>query len=197
MWGRKSPIEEYLDKHPDSTLREYNEYVKEEERKRHQEKVDSDNRHKALLKSYIGKCFKIDFNGMSTMFFRLTSDPTDPRSSRIEEDAYSVYIDSSKVHMELEKKRYINVMWLPGQEEWYGNSHKVFQISEEDFNKVVEKYNEMVKVAKEIKATQQLGQWRNLQYLIWQRQESTFQKENRKSDNGFQKMSLMLKQLED
>lgn len=30
MWGRKSPIEEYLDKHPDSTLREYNEYVKEE-----------------------------------------------------------------------------------------------------------------------------------------------------------------------
>lgn len=38
--GRKSPIEEYLDKHPDSTLREYNEYVKEEERKRHQEKVD-------------------------------------------------------------------------------------------------------------------------------------------------------------
>lgn len=129
------------------------EYVKEEERKRHQEKVDSDNRHKALLKSYIGKCFKIDFNGMSTMFFRLTSDPTDPRSSRIEEDAYSVYIDSSKVHMELEKKRYINVMWLPGQEEWYGNSHKVFQISEEDFNKVVEKYNEMVKVAKEIKAT--------------------------------------------
>lgn len=79
MWGRKSPIEEYLDKHPDSTLREYNEYVKEEELKRHQEKVDSDNRHKALLKSYIGKCFKIDFNGMSTMFFRLTSDPTDPR----------------------------------------------------------------------------------------------------------------------
>lgn len=68
MWGRKSPIEEYLDKHPDSTLREYNEYVKEEERKRHQEKVDSDNRHKALLKSYIEKCFKIDFNGMSTMF---------------------------------------------------------------------------------------------------------------------------------
>lgn len=118
-------------------------------RKRHQEKVD--NRHKALLKSYIGKCFKIDFNGMSTMFFRLT--PTDPRSSRIEEDAYSVYIDSSKVHMELEKKRYINIMWLSGQEERYGNSHKVFQISEEDFNKVVEKYNEMVKVAKEIKAT--------------------------------------------
>lgn len=59
----------------------------------------------------------------------------------------------SKVHMELEKKRYINITWLPGQEEWYGNSHKVFQISEEDFNKVVEKYNEMVKVAKEIKAT--------------------------------------------
>lgn len=54
---------------------------------------------------------------------------------------------------EIEKKRYINITWLPGQEEWYGNSHKVFQISEEDFNKVVEKYNEMVKVAKEIKAT--------------------------------------------
>lgn len=46
MWGRKSLIEEYLDKYPDSSLREYNEYVKEEERKRHQEKVDSDNRHK-------------------------------------------------------------------------------------------------------------------------------------------------------
>lgn len=43
------------------------------------------------------------------MFFRLTSDP---RSSRIEEDAYSVYIDSSRVHMELEKKRYINITWL-------------------------------------------------------------------------------------
>lgn len=42
MWGRKSLIEEYLDKYPDSSLREYNEYVKEEERKRHQEKVDSD-----------------------------------------------------------------------------------------------------------------------------------------------------------
>ena len=90
-------------------------------------------------------------------FFRLTSDPTDPRSSRIEEDAYSVYIDSSKVHMELEKKRYINITWLPGQEEWYGNSHKVFQISEEDFNKVVEKYNEMVKVAKEIKQPNSWG----------------------------------------
>lgn len=62
MWGRKSLIEEYLDKYPDSSLREYNEYVKEEERKRHQEKVDSDNRHKALLKSYIGKCFKIDWH---------------------------------------------------------------------------------------------------------------------------------------
>lgn len=42
------------------------------------------------------------------MFFRLTSDP---RSSRIEEDAYSVYIDSSKVHMELEKKRYNVASW--------------------------------------------------------------------------------------
>lgn len=152
MWGRKSPIEEYLDKHPDSTLREYNEYVKEEERKRRQEKVDSDNRHEALLKSYIGKCFKIDFNNMSTMFFRLTSDPTNLPNRDLKEDSYSGYIDSSKVRMELEKKRYINIMWLPGQKEWYGNTHKVSQISEEDFNKVVEKYNEMVGFAKEIKA---------------------------------------------
>ena len=48
MWGRKSPIEEYLDKHPDSSLREYNEYVKEEERKRHQEKVDIKHYLKAI-----------------------------------------------------------------------------------------------------------------------------------------------------
>lgn len=45
MWGRKSPIEEYLDKHPDSTLREYNEYVKEEELKRHHiNGISNDNR---------------------------------------------------------------------------------------------------------------------------------------------------------
>jgi hypothetical protein len=153
MWSRESPMKEYARKHPGCSLQEYCEYldnIAREEAERRRLKEEENNQ---LLKSFEGKCFKIDFNGMSTMFFRLTSDPTDPRSSRIEEDAYSVYIDSSKVHMELEKKRYIDVMWLPGQEEWYGNSHKVFQISEEDFNKVVEKYNEMVKVAKEIKAT--------------------------------------------
>lgn len=88
-------------------------------RKRHQEKVD---RHKALLKAIQESVSR----QTSMVCQQCFSDPTDPRSSRIEEDAYSVYIDSSKVHMELEKKRYINVMWLPGQEEWYGNSHKVF-----------------------------------------------------------------------
>lgn len=69
------------------------------------------------------------------------------------------YEVGTKESRKLERKWFKNIyhkilFHIPlTEEEWYGNSHKVFQISEEDFNKVVEKYNEMVKVAKEIKAT--------------------------------------------
>ena len=149
-WNRRTPEEVYLDSHPNSTLKEYIDYLSDKKEKARLESIESEKRHKELLDSYVGKCFKIDFNGNSFIYFKLTQ----PISSSFRETVYGVYSDSNKTYMEIEKDRYINIQWLPFQQEWYGTpSVKSSIISEESFNKIVSICNNMSMLIKEIKDT--------------------------------------------
>ena len=153
MNWRISPEEIYLKNHPNSTLKEYIDYLKEEKLKRDQELKESEQKHKELLASYIDKCFKVNFNGQSVLYFKLIADLNNMISRRhVLLPAYEVYISSDKVSMEFEPKRYINMMWFPNQEEWFGrNNNTVTIISEESYNEIVSIYENMIETAEKIK----------------------------------------------
>lgn len=147
-WDKSTPEEKYLDSHPDSTLKEYIDYLNDKKEKARLERIDSEKRHRELLDSYVGKCFKIDFNGNSFIYFKLTQSV----SNNFKETVYGVYSDSNRTYMEIEKERFINIRWLPFQQEWYGTpSVNSSIISEESFNNIIKIYENLVDTAKEIK----------------------------------------------
>lgn len=154
MNWRISPEEIYLENHPNSTLKEYIDYLHLEELKRSQELEESSRRHKELLASYIGKCFKIDFNGQSVIYFKLVTDLDNLISGgHAYLPTYEVYISSDKISMGFEPKRFINLMWFPNQECWYGrNNNKATIISEESYNKIVSIYENVIEAAEEVKS---------------------------------------------
>lgn len=153
MNWRTRPEERYLETHPNSTLKEYIDYLDAKELQRQQELKESEKKHEELLASYIGKCFKMDFNGQSVLYFKLITDLNTLISKRhVLLPAYEVYISSDKVSMEFEPKRYINMMWFPNQEEWFGrNNDTVTIISEKSYNEIVSIYKNMVETAKKVK----------------------------------------------
>lgn len=153
MNWRMRPEERYLETHPNSTLKEYVDYLDAKELQRQQELKESAKKHEELLASYIGKCFKIDFNGQSVLYFKLITDLNTLISRKhVLLPTYKVYISSDMVSMEFEPKRYINIMWFPNQEEWFGrNTNTVTIISEESYNEIVSIYKNMVETAKKVK----------------------------------------------
>lgn len=147
-WNNKTPEEKYLDNHPDSSLKEYVDYLKEEKKKARLLNEESEKKHRELLDSYVGKCFKVDFNGRSIMYFKLTTSVS--KDTRV--TAYEIYKDVDKSYMSMERNRYINVIWLPNQEEWYKDNYIKSSsiISEESFNEIVSIYENLDKAIKDL-----------------------------------------------
>lgn len=149
FWNKKSEEEQYLETHPDSTLKEYIDFLKEEQKKKKLFLDESKKRHEELLNSYIGKCFKVNFNGSCVIYFKITT----PITQNTLVTSYELYTDKDRTYMSLDTNRYINERWLPNQEEWYSSSYVQSSsiISEESFNKIVSMYENMVESVKEIK----------------------------------------------
>ena len=85
MWSRESAMKEYARKHPGCSLQENSEYldnIAREEAERRRRKEEENNQ---LLKSFEGKCFKINFNRQSFGYVKRTKDTTALREA-VKED---------------------------------------------------------------------------------------------------------------
>lgn len=141
------PEERYAREHPGCSLDDYckylNEIKKAEEDRKRQEKEE----HDKLLQSFIGKAFRVKFNGESFGYFKITEDIVTSLEHCFHEDFYSVFIKGSKIFsIGFENKRIINKSWLPGQQ------YAICElIPDEIFDKIVEYYEELQITANKIR----------------------------------------------
>lgn len=148
MWYREGSMEEYARKYPGCSLKEYCNYLKKVAEAESEVKRLKEEENNNLLKSFEGKCFRIDFNRSCIGYFKITKDIT--ASREIKEDFYEVYIGDEIIKVCFAKKRFINRQWLPEQ----GGGQKCEIISEEIFNKIVKYYQGMCDMAEKIKDMQ-------------------------------------------
>lgn len=110
-----------------------------------------DEENERILKSYVGKCFRIDFNGQSFMYFRLSKEFGN--HTTVNEDCYEVYISSNEIRISYSKQRAVNVYWVFPKDPYYSNSvRKCEMISDETFDKIRNYYEEMINMAPKIKS---------------------------------------------
>lgn len=150
MWN-ENPMKKYASEHPGCTLEDYCNYLDEIEQKRREEKKKEEKQKEEALKSFTNKCFKLNFNGDSILFFKITKDITTLRES-LKVDAYQVYENRHDVSMSFEAGRIINPLWLPNQSVHSGIRYCNI-IPEEVFNNIVKNFEDMkekVRAMKEI-----------------------------------------------
>lgn len=148
MWN-ENPMKKYAKEHPSCTLKEYCDYLDEVEQKRKEELKREQEEKQEILRSFTNKCFKLNFNGNSILYFKITKDITTLRNG-LTVDAYQIYEDKCKMSMSFEAGRIINISWLPDQSVHAGiRSCNI--ISEEVFNKIVENFEDMKKKVREMK----------------------------------------------
>lgn len=142
-------IKDYLLKHPEASLKEYWEYenMKEKEKK----DAESQRLDKCIewYKALEGRYFLMDFNGNSKMALKVTKWPdTEYRNT------YCCYnISLNPAHIDKEVNRDVNRYWFKNPyETYYGqNIGSCKEISEEEFNDIVEKCNQIEELTKSIK----------------------------------------------
>lgn len=148
-------IGQYLKEYPNALLKDYFNYLEKENERKSQEEKDSKARREKLLKSYTGKCFRLDFNNESTIFFKLDKE-IDLNYRCVGIDAYSIFIydlDNTRFNLGFEKNRVLNIKHFPNQEEWNDGYHypPARIISEESFNEIVKYYETVAEITNTIK----------------------------------------------
>lgn len=141
---------EYLNKHPEATLKEYLDYVEAEDKAKNDAIAEREKKYKEWFESKIGSYFLIDFNGNSKMVFELAYSPNFGRSTKnlVAKTSYEWFKDSINVKLSIEKNRHINALWLPNP---YTNSpsltlgvnKEVYELTKEEFDEYVSIFNEM------------------------------------------------------
>lgn len=148
MWN-ENPMKVYAKKHPGCSLQEYCDYLDREEQERRDTKRREEEKREELLKSYVGKCFRINFNGQAFIYFRLTK--KFGNSYRVHEDCYEVYIDSKETRVIYSKQRMLNIAWFPGNILYDRSGVECQIIPDEVFENICNYYKEMVNVAPKIR----------------------------------------------
>ena len=148
MWN-ENPMKVYAKKHPGCSLQEYCDYLDREEQERRDTKRREEEKREELFKSYVGKCFRINFNNYSFMYFQLTKEFGN--SCMVNEDCYEVYIDSEETRITYSKQRMLNIAWFPGNMLYDRSVIDCSIIPDEAFEKIRNYYREMVNIAPKIK----------------------------------------------
>ena len=135
--GQRFDIEiltDFLKKYPNATLEEgvneYNRLVAKEK----QEQIEKEIAEQKYFESLIGKCFTIDFNGYSKMFFKVKEIGT---NCILTEQTYDIYKKGDNIKIET-NDRVLNKLWFDNP---YKNAilHDVnaVEITEEKFNELI------------------------------------------------------------
>lgn len=144
----ESPIEKYAREHPGCSLEEYCNYVRKAKEKEIEAEKLQEEEINNLLKSFTGKCFRIDFNGTSISYFKITKDISIYKKfTEVTEDFYSIFADSRITKIAIEKQRIVNYNWLLNKDTYT----KCKVISEEVFNTIVKYCQEMHTMVEKLK----------------------------------------------
>lgn len=145
----RNPIEEYANAHPECTLLEYLASEKAKARKQYEEDCERDKLRDEYQVSLVGKCFKMDFNGSSISYFRLSSIANSIVKTRI----YNTYSSrESPYSMQIEEQGSVNLLWLPNpyRAKSYGEKLAV-EIEEAEFLRIVKLFEEFQNIFKQIR----------------------------------------------
>lgn len=141
---------EYLNKHPEASLKEYLDYVAAEDKAKNDAITEREKKYKEWFESKIGSYFLVDFNGNSKMVFELAYRPNFGRSTKdlVAKTAYEWFKDSVTVKLSTEKNRPVNELWLPNPHRnspsWtLGGNKEVYELTKEEFDEYVSIFNEM------------------------------------------------------
>lgn len=142
----------YLKEHPNVTLNEYINYIKEKEREKIETENERQKNYKEWLESKVGKYFVIDFNGKARMVFQLAKDNKN-REGYICHNCFEFYKDEKVIKMDIEVKRSVNLYWLNNPYEKqvlnYDNSLKIKELDENTYNKYKVKFEQVKQLQNE------------------------------------------------
>lgn len=146
MWEKnraiyKTPMEKYSEEHPGCSLQEYCDYLRKIEESKLEEKKLEEERINNRLKSFSGKCCRVDFGKTSFGYFRAAENITGSFDARF----YEVFTAKRNViKIIVEEKRKVPRSWLLEQ----NGVTKCEIISEETFDKIVEWFQGVCNEAK-------------------------------------------------
>jgi hypothetical protein len=133
----------FSEMHPEMTLREFADSLKEkEEETRKKEQIRRDN-EKKWFEDLIGKYVSINHNGDAYTVLYVDKTPGYGLSTKY--DVFNVYRSKNKFSIEKEKRREINKLWFkcPYSEPSYGGEHSSMKIiTKEEYEEIEKTYNE-------------------------------------------------------
>lgn len=142
-------VEQYFDKNPKATIKEYLDYKRKQEKQRLENIHINEEKRKEYYKSLYGKYFMIDFNDDSIIFFQLS----DLFGSNKFYAITSYEFVKSSNQFRVEKHRELNPIWFnnPYETNCYNQGMKCVELSEEQWDSVMGIFNKHIDNVCELK----------------------------------------------
>lgn len=135
-------VEQYFDKNPMATIKEYLDYKRKQEKQRLENIHINEEKRKEYYKSLYGKYFMIDFNDDSIIFFQLS----DLFGSNKFYALTSYEFLKSGNQFRIEKHRELNPIWFnnPYETNCYNQGIKCAELSDEEWDSVMGIFNKHI-----------------------------------------------------
>lgn len=133
----------FSETHPEMTLKEFADSLKENEEKLRKEEEIRRKDEKKWFDDLIGKYVSINHNGVSYTVLYVDKTPVHGACTRY--DVFNVYRSRDKFSIEKEKGREVNKYWFkcPYSEISYGGEHSSMKIiTKEEYQEIEKTYNE-------------------------------------------------------
>lgn len=139
----------HLQEHPNATVREYYEYLKEERKRQKEEERTRQENENVWYDEQIGKYFFVNFNSSSYHLFQLSRKTHDEYFADV---YYSIYTYDSNSSLQIEKDVYINKIWLDNPySEKYRSYKKCKEVSKEEWDNYMSVFHEYEQTHEKLK----------------------------------------------
>lgn len=138
-------IIEYLKIHPNASLREYNDFLEDKNKKHLEGLLEAELNRTKFFKSLSNKYYRIKFNVDSKAYIYLGEVTVDSygKATTSRCICYSVHKTSEELRIKKENNYPVNLLWFKSPLV-YGSVDLAKEISEEEYNKATSKIDEFL-----------------------------------------------------
>ena len=146
----ETPVEIYYNTHPDATIKEFIDFVKEETRRKNEAERERSEKCTNWYKELAGRYFIINFNGSSFLAIYVDHWPSNEFNNKYQ--CYGISIKDSYC-ISNQNGREVNRYWFknPYEKPYYGrNEGSCKEITKEEFDDIANKYSQIKDIVESI-----------------------------------------------